>query len=263
MQVKDQLQRTIHIDKTPKRIVSLVPSQTELLCYLGLENLLVGVTKFCVHPKNLFKDKTIVGGTKQVHVDKIQELQPDIILCNKEENTIEIVNSLEAIASVHISDINSIEDCLELIAMYGQIFKIEEKASSLIKRIQNAQSKFELFTKSQPKPIVSYFIWKDPWMVVGKDTFINYMLELNGFENYFANLLRYPEIHLNKEYSEIDYVFLSSEPYPFKEAHYSQIKPYFPNAKIIIVDGEMFSWYGSRLLQSFDYFKKLRQDISK
>ncbi len=261
MLVKDQLHRKIQLKSTPKRIVSLVPSQTELLCHLGLEDAIVGITKFCVHPKNLFKDKTIVGGTKQIHVEKIERLQPDIILCNKEENTKEIVSTLTDVAPVHVSDINSIEDCLELIAMYGELFDIRQKANNLIAEIKTKQLDFDNFVSSTQERNVAYFIWKEPWMVVGSDTFINYMLKINRFTNCFQEQSRYPEISFDKEYSDVDYVFLSSEPYPFKEAHFEQIQPYFPKAKIVIVDGEMFSWYGSRLLQSFEYFKKLHQQI--
>lgn len=263
MKFTDQLSRVIELHNTPKRIVSLVPSQTELLCYLGLEELIVGVTKFCVHPKNLIKDKTIVGGTKQVHFDKIQELQPDIILCNKEENTKQIVTSLELIAPVHVSDINSIKDCLGLINMYGQLFDVNKEAIDLIEKIKNEQLDFDDFVKSQRECNVAYFIWKDPWMAVGSNTFIDYMLGLNKFNNYFQNQSRYPEISFEKQYLNVDYVLLSSEPYPFKEEHVSKIQPQFPNAKIVIVDGEMFSWYGSRLLKSFKYFKKLQLDILK
>ena len=174
--MKDQLNRTIHLDKIPKRIISLVPSQTELLVDLGLEDNLVGITKFCVHPKHLKQTKTIVGGTKTIHIKKIKALKPDIVLCNKEENTQEMIAELEQIAPVHISDIYTIEDCLELIEMYGDIFSREKESQILIENISYKLEDFKVFV-SNKKPIkIAYFIWKDPWMVATKHTFIDELL---------------------------------------------------------------------------------------
>ncbi|WP_299395691.1 ABC transporter substrate-binding protein [uncultured Gelidibacter sp.] len=258
--MKDQLERPIHLDSTPKRIVSLVPSETELLVDLGLEEAIVGITKFCVHPVHLIKEKTIVGGTKQVHFDKIKALQPDIILCNKEENTQEMVQELAKIAPVHISDVNTIEDALELIAQYGLLFSKEDRATSMIKEITEKRRDFSGFIKEKTKRTTAYFIWKKPWMVAAKNTFINELLRENGLVNYFGDKERYPEVVLNEAHPEdADLVLLSSEPFPFKEEHIPKVQAYFPNATVVIVDGEMFSWYGSRLLKSFDYFKTLHQ----
>ncbi len=260
--MKDQLNRTIHLDKIPKRIISLVPSQTELLVDLGLEDAIVGITKFCIHPKHLRKSKTIVGGTKTVHFDKIKALQPDIILCNKEENTLEIIDGLEYIAPVHISDIYTIEDCLELITMYGKMFSKENAAQAIIDKIQEKQSEFKMFIAGKPKRKAAYFIWKNPWMVAAKQTFIDYMLDVNGFENYYGNYKRYPEIILDKNHPETaGVVLLSSEPFPFKDEHANDLRSTFPDATIVVVDGEAFSWYGSRLIHAFDYFKKLHQNL--
>ena len=261
MKFTDQLNRTIQIHEPPTRIISLVPSLTELVCDLGLKSSLVGVTKFCVHPKNIRNTATVVGGTKHVHFDKIHKLNPEIILCNKEENTQEIIQELEQMAPVHISDINTIDDCLEIISMYGEIFQINQEAESICCNIRKEQSQFESFVSNQPKHSFVYFIWKDPWMAVGNNTFIDYMLNLNGFTNHFGNQSRYPEIDLNIIYPEVDLVLLSSEPYPFQKEHFKFLQPQFPNAKIQLVDGEMFSWYGSRLIKAFKYFKTLHRDI--
>nr|WP_321222346.1 helical backbone metal receptor [uncultured Psychroserpens sp.] len=257
MKHQDQLKRILEIRTTPKRIVSLVPSQTELLVDLGLESHIVGVTKFCVHPSFLRKNKSIVGGTKQVHYDKIESLNPDIILCNKEENTKEMILELEKIAPVHISDIYNLDDALELIMMYGFLFSVEKKAEQLIKIISNAYKDFCLFIKDRPKLKVVYFIWKNPWMVAAKHTFINEMLELNNFDNTFSILERYPEIQLDAIDKNIDILLLSSEPYPFKNKHVNSLQLKFPESKVILVDGEYFSWYGSRLKHAFNYFKTL------
>lgn len=261
MQIKDQLQRNIHLSNTPKRIVCLVPSITELICDLGLESSLVGVTKFCVHPRHIMTNVAVVGGTKQVHYDRIRDLNPDIVLCNKEENTPEMIAQLESITTVHISDINTISDCLELIDRYGIIFNCSKEAMLLISKIKAAKLDFEMFLKTQPKREVAYFIWKDPWMVAASDTFVNYILVLNNFKNAFQKEYRYPEIETTSVFLNVEFVFLSSEPFPFKEIHKASIQPQFPNAKIVLIDGEMFSWYGSRLLLAFDYFKKLHDSV--
>ena len=172
MKLQDQLNRTIHLKVTPKRIISLVPSQTELLCDLGLEANLIGVTKFCVHPHHIKTIVALVGGTKQIHFDKITALQPDIILCNKEENTKDIVEACESICNVHVSDIYNINNSLELIEQYGAIFNRKKEASVLLDKIKNELSSFEVFIQKKPTLKVVYFIWKNPWMIAGNNTFM-------------------------------------------------------------------------------------------
>ena len=254
----DQLNRTVLLKETPKRIVSLVPSQTELLVGLGLEEAIVGITKFCIHPSHLRKEKIVVGGTKQIRIEKIKSLKPDIILCNKEENTKEIINELEHISPIHISDINNMDDCYELINMYGELFQAQERASAIVTNIKIEREQFQNKLINQNKPKVAYFIWKEPWMVAASNTFISYMIEEAGFINVFEKEERYPEISLdNSKLKEADIIFLSSEPYPFKEKHITQLKADLHHVQIMIVDGEMFSWYGSRLIKSYKYFESL------
>lgn len=261
MELIDQLQRKLIFKETPKRIISLVPSQTELLFDMGLEDSIVGITKFCIHPNHLKKSKTIVGGTKLIKPDKIRALKPDIILCNKEENTKEIVEVCESICTVHVSDIFSIPDCIELIRQYGELFNRDKEIKQIIGKINSNLSVFLSYVKNKPVLKVAYFIWRKPWMVTGNTTFINYLLHLNGFENIFINKSRYPEIQLEELTSDLDLVLLSSEPYPFKDKHADEITEYRHHAKIIFVDGEYFSWYGSRLIKAFDYFKTLRESL--
>lgn len=258
--MKDQLNRPIHLKETPKRIVSLVPSQTELLVDLGLEDSIAGITKFCVHPNHLKKEKPIVGGTKQVNIEKIKSLNPDIILCNKEENTKTIVEICESVCTVHVSDIFTIDDSLDLIYQYGTLFNRTDEASKISDKIKKERDGFKAFIKNKPTLKVVYFIWKNPWMVAANNTFINYLLRLNKFENVYGNKARYPEIALSdpSTYRKADVVLLSSEPYPFNKTHEKDVKEYYPNAKIVLADGEMFSWYGSRLTKAFAYFKNLR-----
>jgi len=260
--LKDQLNRTVLIQQPAKRIVSLVPSQTELLVDLGLEESIVGVTKFCVHPKHLRKEKVVVGGTKQVHFDNISALKPDIILCNKEENTKEMISELEHIAPVHISDIYTIKDSLELIEMYGDLFDKSERAQAIIDEITLKSKTFKELNQEQAKLKVVYFIWKNPWMVAANQTFINEMLSVNNFENVYQGVNRYPEITLSElKKREPDVILLSSEPYPFNDSDIDEFKSIFPETKVKIVDGEAFSWYGSRLLKAFDYFEELQNTI--
>lgn len=254
--LKDQLNRIIQLRDVPKRIVSLVPSQTELLVDLGLKDSIVGVTKFCVHPKELRKHKTIVGGTKNVKIQKIKALQPDIILCNKEENSLDIIDALKDVAPIHISDIYTVEDCYELIGMYGEIFQVQKTGQNLIEAIETERRSFK--NKKSTTIKVAYFIWKNPWMVAASNTFIDAMLEEAGFVNVFKDEKRYPQIDLNHpKLKDAEWLMLSSEPFPFKENHINELKCLFPNKKIKIVDGELFSWYGSRLEKSYNYFVSL------
>lgn len=254
MRFKDQLNRTVNLPKAPSRIISLVPSQTELLVDLGLRDKIVGVTKFCVHPIDLRKEKTVVGGTKQVRLDKIEKLKPDFILCNKEENTLEMVRELETIAPVWVTDMYDIPDCYEMISGLGAVLNVKDKARDIVDQIEKGVSDFKLFMKDKPSLTVLYTIWKNPYMVAGKDTFIDKLLELNKFNNAITDVnSRYPEVALSKM-KDVDVVLLATEPYPFKEEDVQALQKELGN-NVKLVDGEFFSWYGSRLIKAFDYFK--------
>ena len=263
----DQLGITHSFETSPKRIISLVPSQTELLYDLGLEDRIVGITKFCVHPYHFKSVKKLVGGTKKVHYEKIRLLQPDIIICNKEENTAEIVEELRKICPVWVTNIITIEDNFQMITDFGQLFNCRTEAQKWNDKLAFALSDFKNFIKDKPEQKVAYFIWKNPFMVAGSDNFINELLKLNHFQNIYAGnsmvLGRYPEIELKKMRleSDPDLIFLSSEPYPFKEEDAFEIGRHTHHAKTVFVDGEMFSWHGSRLLKAFDYFKKMHEKL--
>lgn len=262
----DQTGHTITLSATPKRIVSLVPSQTELLFDLGLEDSLVGITKFCVHPYHLKSTKKIVGGTKKVHFEKIRLLQPDIIIANKEENTEEIVNTLREIAPVWTSDIITIQDSLDMIAEFGKIFAVRTAAAQLTDRINFAMADFQKFMAGKEWLKTVYFIWKEPYMVAGKETFINEMMKLNHFTNIYEEREgRYPEVIVQKMRIQGDpeLLLLSSEPYPFKDEDAFELGRHTHHAKTVFVDGEMFSWYGSRMVKAFAYFKQLQDRIEE
>ncbi len=254
MQIQDQLGRTIELKDTPKRIISLVPSQTELLVDLGLQDSIVGITHYCVHPATLKELKTSVGGTKKVNFRKVKDLEPDIILCNKEENTREMVKELEKIAPVHVSDVATLDDAYHLMLDYGIIFSCSPLASTMVNSLKKKSESLKELVANSPEKNVAYFIWNKPLMVAGQGTFINEMLKLNRFHNVF-DVERYPETDLEDlKNKDIDICLLSSEPFPFSEEH----KALFKNVagEVKIVDGEYFSWYGSRLLEAMDYFKQ-------
>ena len=260
----DQIGNTITLDGVPQRIISLVPSQTELLFDMGLEDRIVGITKFCVHPYHLKSTKKIIGGTKKVHIEKIKLLQPDIIIANKEENTEEIVSALQEIAPVWVSDIATIQDSLDMIAELGKIFAVRTQAQQWIDKINYALADFKNFMQGRETLKAAYFIWKNPYMAAGSGTFINEMLKLNNFTNIYEERGRYPEIIIQKIriQGDPDVVFLSSEPYPFKEEDAFEVGRFTHHAKTVFVDGEMFSWYGSRMVKAFPYFKQLQERIA-
>ncbi len=263
----DQLGTPHFFGTTPKRIISLVPSQTELLYDLGLEESIVGITKFCVHPFHFKSTKTIIGGTKKVHIEKIRSLQPDIIIANKEENTQEMVGELSKICPVWVTDIITLEDNRQMISDFGLLFNKRTEARKWIDKIEFALSDFQGCVQDQPVRKVAYFIWANPYMVAAGDTFINELLKLNKFENIYDNHPkydgRYPEIIIQKMriQGDPDVILLSSEPFPFNDGHAFELGRFTHHAKTVFVDGEMFSWYGSRLVKAFGYFKKLHEKL--
>lgn len=247
------------IPKNKLRIVSLVPSQTELLIDLGLEEQLVGVTKFCVHPIDIRKKKKVVGGTKQLHIEKVVALKPNLILCNKEENTKEMVENLQEVAPVWVTDMFTLEDSLQTISNLGEFFDVSKKAFQLIEGIQEKASEFSEFMKDKPTRKVLYFIWKNPYMAAGRDTFVDDLLQRNKMQNVLPENSRYPEVNPT-DTPKPEVILLSSEPYPFAEKHQKEIEEEW-GLPTLLVDGEFFSWYGSRLLTAFDYFKSLHKTV--
>lgn len=257
----DQMNQIIRLESTPKRIISLVPSQTEFLYDIGLTDEVVGITKFCIYPDVWFRNKKRVGGTKNVDLEKVKALKPDLIIGNKEENTKEDIEALQKIAPVWMSDIFNLEDALEMMVFLGIICDKQKETDVIIQRIKKAS--FDLLSDSNPekkKLKVAYLIWKDPYLVAAKNTFIDELLKYLELDNFFENQERYPEWKPDAN-NVPDVIFLSSEPYPFQEKHALEIQSILPNSSIHLVDGEMFSWYGSRLQWSFDYFKKLKAEL--
>ncbi|SFI49316.1 ABC transporter substrate-binding protein [Halpernia frigidisoli] len=239
------------------RIISLVPSITKTLFDLGLGNHdLVGRTKFCIHPENLVKNIPIIGGTKNLNIDKIKELKPDLILANKEENTKEQVEELQQYFRVWVSDIKNLKDNENFLWELGMLLKKNKEAEEINKEIETIYSHFK---GNQPKK-VAYLIWQNPYMTIGGDTFINEILEKIGCENIFKNRTRYPEINL-EDIKDAQYLFLSTEPFPFNEKHVLELQKLLPNVKILLVDGEAFSWFGSHIAEYKKYYQNLVDSI--
>jgi ABC-type Fe3+-hydroxamate transport system substrate-binding protein len=256
-QIVDQLGRTITVSSKPNRIVSLVPSQTELLYALGLDEEVIGITKFCIHPEEWFESKTRVGGTKNFKVDLIRSLNPDLIIANKEENDKAFLEELMFTHPVWVSDISTLEEAFEMITSIGSIVDKAEASVKLVDEIKINFKKLEQVANNSfaKGKIVSYLIWNDPIMTIGHNTFIKSMIDTMGLKTIPSTQERYPTVTLEElKNSSPDFLFLSSEPFPFNIKHQNYYANELPNTKIILVDGERFSWYGSRLLYSADYF---------
>jgi ABC-type Fe3+-hydroxamate transport system substrate-binding protein len=275
MNTKDQMGRKISFSFPPKKIISIVPSQSEFLWDLGLREELVGITKFCIHTEKMFRTVARVGGTKKLNINKIIELQPDLVIGNMEENEKSDIAELEKKFPVWMSEIYNLKDAYEMMLSLGEITNKKKKAAEIVDAIKD---KHQLFQKNKP-PLenisTAYFIWKGPYMVAGKNNFIDFMLEECGFTNVFSQKKyskndfenkneRYPAITTEQLIeSNPKLILLSSEPFPFKEKHVKEISEILPEAKIFIVDGELFSWYGSRMKKAFPYLKKLMMQIDK
>ena len=245
--VIDQMGREITLNHPPKRVISLVPSQTEYLVDIGVN--VVGRTKFCIHPKEQLAKIPVIGGTKKFRFDVIKELQPDLIIGNKEENYKEGILELEKQFPVWMSDISTLQDAYGMMGSLGRLCNKKDEATKMIVGCRTALSK--VYKKFSRK--VVYLIWKDPWMAAGKNTFVDHMLDFLGYENLVTEE-RYPELS-SAQISLLDpeYVLLSSEPYPFKSKHLESVESLWPNSTCQLVDGERYSWYGNRLLTWSDF----------
>ncbi len=263
MKFYDQLQRTVQLPQwPPRRIISLVPSQTELLHDLGLEQEVVGITKFCLHPNEWFMQKNRVGGTKTLDFHKITALQPDLIIGNKEENEQEQIEELAHLYPVWLSDIYNLHDALDMIRRIGSLTDRAAAARDLAESIRADFQDLEAEKAASPAIRAAYLIWRKPYMVAAGDTFIHDMLVRAGCNNVFADQTRYPQITLDElAAASPEVILLSSEPFPFAEKHVADLQEACPAARITLVDGEAFSWYGSRLLHSPGYFRQLSKNV--
>lgn len=244
---------------TYKRIISLVPSLTELVLDLGIGDRLIGRTRFCIHPEDLVSDIPIIGGTKSLNIEKILSLNPDYIIANHEENRKEDIELLQKKVHVNITEIDTIQEALDSISILGNDLELSQNTDKLIGKIQHLLSE----TPKLPSIKAAYFIWKDPWMVAADQTYINSILSHYKLENVFSNQARYPQTTL-KELAEKspELILLSSEPYPFKEKHIQEIQTICPDSSIQLINGEWFSWYGSGMVKAFKELNSWRKTIS-
>jgi ABC-type Fe3+-hydroxamate transport system substrate-binding protein len=255
---RDQLNRVIILPAKPKCIVSVVPSQTELLFYLGLDAEIAGITKFCIHPGEKVKSITKIGGTKQLDIGLIKSLQPDLIIANKEENERSQIEDLMDVCPVWISDIHDLETALSMIQSVGEIVGKKQAADGLNSEIRDC---FNSLVSRSLNIKTAYFIWRKPYMVAGRQTYIDSLMQMCGLNNVFE-AERYPDISVNDLVAaNPDLVFLSSEPYPFSQKHIDEFQQLLPKARVLLVDGEIFSWYGSRLLEVPGYLNKLLSQL--
>jgi ABC-type Fe3+-hydroxamate transport system substrate-binding protein len=248
----------------PKRIISLVPSQTELLYDLGLDEQVCGISKFCIHPSSWFKTKQRVGGTKNPNLELINSLNPDLIIANHEENRKEDIEDLAAHFNIWVTDVKSIEDALQMIKDLGRLTHTEERARHICHEIESARKwKDKALEDARPIP-TAYLIWKNPYMTVGADSFIHAMLAEAKLENVFADQLRYPETNLdNDNVDRAELILLSTEPYPFSADDVAHLSEIFPDKKIMLADGEIFSWYGSRLRLAMPHISEFRKQMER
>lgn len=244
IKVTDDLGNRLTFNNQPKRIISCVPSLTELLADLEQDSAVIGVTKFCVHPKKWFQEKTRIGGTKNLNLTKIIELKPDFIIASKEENTQVEIEQLQQLFPVYISDISNWSDCIKTIETIAKVTGKSAIGNQIIHRLNTIT--FPDFKQQT----VAYIIWNNPIMTIGGDTFIDCILDKVGLQNIYKKTSRYPVISLDElKEAKPDYLFLSSEPFPFKEKHLAYYQAELPDTKVLLVDGEIYSWYGTRLLE--------------
>ncbi|MBE2246939.1 MAG: ABC transporter substrate-binding protein [Candidatus Competibacteraceae bacterium] len=246
----------VTVSQYPKRIVSLVPSQTEFLFDIGLHDRVIGITNYCVHPKEWAQTKIRIGGPKDFSIDAIRLLNPDLIIANKEENNQDKILLLKKYYPVWISDVRSVQHAFDMMTRIGEMVKKTKETSEIITKCHHN------FQRIQPisKPLrVVYLIWRNPYMTINHDTFIHDMLTSCGFLNCFANeTSRYPIITDDKlRNAKPDLVILPSEPFPFSQRHVDEIRSIIPKSRFFLVKGEMFSWYGSRMIKFVPYVNKL------
>ncbi|MBU6374918.1 MAG: ABC transporter substrate-binding protein [Bdellovibrionales bacterium] len=260
--VEDMLGRSLAVPEKPVRIISLCPSQTETLYALGLGDRIVGSTRYCVHPQEETQKTVRVGGTKKVDLELVRSLRPDLIIAEKEENPREMVEELSKIAPVYVTDVTDFASALKMIDRLGGLTGSKVEAAKILREIRENWRGLPRFEK----PLrAAYLIWRKPWMVVGAGTYIGSLLKEAGLSSIFEghSSSRYPEVteqELIQARPEI--VFLSSEPFPFRDSHVQEIQALLPEARVVLTDGELWSWYGSRMRQFPKFLERLKASLS-
>ncbi|MCF8296512.1 MAG: helical backbone metal receptor [Saprospiraceae bacterium] len=255
MQKKDDLGNLLILPSKINKIISLCPSVTETLFALGLRKKIVGRTRYCIHPENEVSQIPTIGGVLDVSIEKIREINPDIIFAVKQENSKENIKKVTAEFPVYVFDVDDIQSSLNMIATIGCLCDALNLSVNLLSAILNKIDGIKTISKTNT---FIYLVWKNPFMAAGEKTYISKLLERFDFVNCIDN---YSKTYVNFNINDLiihdaDYVFLPSEPYKFTETDKQDIQKYFPNSKVLLVDGEMFSWYGSRLVKAVDYISK-------
>lgn len=242
IQTIDQLGNGFSFVESPRRIISLVPSISELICDLGKEDCLVGCTSYCVHPTTL-SDITKVGGTKKVDIALLRSLSPDLIIANKEENTKSDILKIQEEFKVWVSDVKTHEDAMEMTMNLSFLLGKSDVGKIIC---QQTSKCLEIFSSNEMQRTL-YLIWRKPYMSVGGDTYIHDIMEWCGYQNVCGDKKRYPKLSIQDiEALSPEIILLSSEPFPFKAKHIYELQKISPNSEVYLADGEFFSWYGSR-----------------
>jgi ABC-type Fe3+-hydroxamate transport system substrate-binding protein len=254
--------------RSDARIVSLVPSITELVCDLGLAGQLVGRTGFCVHPRDIVRRIPKVGGTKDVDLDKLRELRPTHIILNIDENRKEDALALaEFVPELIVTHPLAPLDNLALYRLIGGIFGREDEAEVLCGKFEGAYAGLQSAARAFSPDRVLYLIWKNPWMTVSRDTYVSRMLALVKWETVPANCAdRYPKIELSSDLLDgVGVVLLSSEPYLFRDPQVAELRtePFMREKYIALIDGEMTAWYGSRAIEGLEYLRQFREQLDR
>ena len=242
----------------PRRIVSLIPSTTELLCDLGLADALVGVTVYCSEPRDIVRTRTKVGGEKDPDLAAIRALAPDLVIANVEENVREHVETLRGWGlSVWVTYPRTVAEGLAMIRDLGEVTGTQARAQAMLAELQPLYESVSAQTGARPPVDVFYAIWRNPYMTVNRDTYISDLLRVCGARNVFADRAeRYPALTLDEVASRRPAVIvLPDEPFRFRRAHladfagYSEV-PAVRDGRIHLVDGKPFSWHGARVAQA-------------
>lgn len=255
---------------TPPRIVSLVPSLTELLVALGLAPYLVGRTGFCIHPADAVRAVPKIGGTKDVNMAKLRRLAPTHVLVNVDENRLDTVDAIrEFVPHVLVTHPMAPEDNIELLQQMVNAFAdalpgVRESAARLESELNISLA--GCAARPWPEQRVLYLIWREPWMTVARDTYISRMLQQVGWcswpavEGGSTGAARYPVLQGDEPWlAQIDQILLSSEPYRFTQQHLPLAQALCPQARVRLVDGELLSWYGPRAARGLDYLRGLAE----
>jgi len=244
----------LSLSGAPRRIVSLIPSTTELLCALGLAEALVGITVYCVEPRDVVRGKTRVGGEKDPDLAVIRSLAPDLVIANVEENRREDVDELRAAGiPVWVTYPRTVAEGLAMIRDLGEVTGARDRARALLDTLEPLYAQARAGAAARPPVGVFYPIWREPWMTVGADTYVHDLLVTCGGTNVFADRVRYPTITLDEMAARgPEVIFLPDEPFRFRRAHLRDFQAYpavpaVRDGRIHLVDGKPFSWHGPRL----------------